>query len=101
MNPDEDISAPLHESLNRPLLILGGERNGVLLLMVVAGVFIFSLHALWAAGVGIGLWVLGQFALSRAGAYDTQLSRTGARSLRFQRFYAAAAAPFAPTRKVK
>ena len=101
MNPDEDISAPLHASLNRPLLLLGGERNGVLLLMVIAGVFIFSLHALWAALLGMGLWSVGQFALARAGAYDPQLSKTGARSLRFRRFYPAAASPFAPTRKFK
>lgn len=27
MNEDEDISAPLHENLNRPMLMMGGERN--------------------------------------------------------------------------
>jgi type IV secretion system protein VirB3 len=101
MNSPEDLSAPLHESLNRPMLILGGERNAVLLLMVIAGVFIFSLHALWATAVGSALWIVGQFALARAGSYDPQLSRTGARSLRYQRYYPAAASPFAPHRKVR
>ena len=101
MNEDEDISAPLHESLNRPMLMMGGERNLVLMLMVLSGVFIFSLHALWAAVVGISLWLAGQFALTRAGQYDPQLSKTGARLLKLQRFYPAAASPFARQREIK
>lgn len=101
MNQDDDISAPLHESLNRPMLMMGGERNLVLMLMVVSGVFIFSLHAVWAAVVGIALWMIGQFALTRAGRYDPQLSKTGARSLKQQRYYPASASPYAPHRQIK
>ncbi|MHB1915165.1 MAG: VirB3 family type IV secretion system protein [Acidiferrobacteraceae bacterium] len=50
--------------MNRPLLILGGERNLVLMLGVIAGVFVFSLAQFWAFVTGIGLWVGGQWALA-------------------------------------
>ena len=49
----DDDKVPIHEALNRPILMLGGERNLVLMLLIVAGVFIFSLAKLWAAAVGI------------------------------------------------
>lgn len=98
---DMDISVKLHESLNRPMLLLGGERNLVLFLGVLAGVFIFSLAAIWAAVTGILLWMVGMYALSRAGAYDHQLSKTGIRSLKYRKFYPAQATPHARIREVK
>lgn len=98
---DQDISVKIHESLNRPMLMLGGERNLVLMLGVLAGVFIFSLHALWAAGVGISLWIVGMYVLSRAGTYDHQLSKTGPRSFKYRKFYPAQATPHAPVREIK
>lgn len=98
---NKDISVKLHESLNRPMLMMGGERNLVLMLAILSGVFILSLAALWAAIFGVFLWMLGMYALSRAGAYDHQLSKTGARSLRYRKFYPAQATPFAPIKEIK
>ena len=49
---------------------------------IVAGVFIFSLAKLWAVAAGIAIWVIGQWALTRAAGYDDQLSKTGLRSRR-------------------
>lgn len=91
---------PLHESLNRPLLVLGGERNLVLMLGVVAGVFMFSLAQLWAFVTGVVLWVGGQWALALAVKYDPMLSKVGPRHVRYRRYYPAAASPFAPDRGV-
>jgi type IV secretion system protein TrbD len=91
---------PIYIALNRPILVLGGERNLVLMLGILAGVFIFSLAQLWAAVLGVGLWVTGQWALALAAKYDPQLSQTGIRHLRYARYYAAAASPFAPDREV-
>lgn len=101
MMNEDDYSAPIHQSLVRPMLLLGGERTLVLMLAVIAGVFILSLHALWAAIAGVALWMVGMFALSRAGAYDQQLSKTGPRSLRYRKFYPAAATPHARLREIK
>jgi type IV secretion system protein TrbD len=92
---------PIHESLNRPILLLGGERQLVLMLMVIAGVFIISLANIWCAVLGISLWLVGQWALSKAAAYDPQLSKTGPRSLRYRAYYPPSATPFAVNREVK
>ncbi|MBN8744553.1 MAG: conjugal transfer protein TrbD [Thiomonas arsenitoxydans] len=81
--------------------MLGGERTLVLGLMTLAGVFVFSLAKLWAAALGIGLWVLGAWALSRAANFDPQLSKTGRRSLAYKRFYPGRATPFGKTREWK
>lgn len=98
---EDDFSVSVHPSLNRPMLLIGGERNLVLMLAVLAGVFIFSLMQLWATVVGITLWVVGIWVLSRAGTYDYQLSKTGPRSLRYKRFYPSASTPHAPNREVE
>ncbi len=97
----ERQEVPLHESLNRPLLILGGERNLVLMLGVIAGVFVFSLAQLWAFLVGILLWVVGQWALAVAAKYDPLLSKTGPRHLRYCGHYPAGSSPFAPHREIR
>jgi len=99
MNID-DLKTPIHESLNRPLLILGGERTLVLMLGIIAGVFIISLAKWWGAVLGIVLWTLGQWALSRAAGFDPQLSRTGFRSLKYRHYYPAQATPFAKHREI-
>ncbi|QKE39989.1 MAG: conjugal transfer protein TrbD [Ferrovum myxofaciens] len=96
-----DFTTPIHESLNRPILMMGGERNLVLMLGILAGVFIFSLAKFWAAAIGITLWTVGQWALSRAATYDPQLSKTGVRLMKYQRFYPARATPYAKIREIK
>ncbi len=101
MNDTDDYSVPIHASLNRPMLMLGGERQLVLMLGVTAGVFIFSLAQLWAAIVGIVIWVSGQYFLSRAADYDTQLSKIGPRHLKYKRQYLSGATPFSPNREVE
>lgn len=97
----ERYEVVLHESLNKPRLLLGAERNLVLMLGIIVGVFIFSLHQIWAAIIGVVLWVVGYWALTRAANYDPMLSKTGARHLRLRAYYSARATPFAPNREVK
>jgi type IV secretion system protein VirB3 len=98
MNND-DTQTPIHDSLNRPILMMGGERQLVLALIIISGIFFFSLAKLWAAAVGIAMWVIGQWALTRAASYDDQLSKTGPRSLKYRRHYPAQATPFGKQRE--
>lgn len=98
---ERENSIPLHRSLTRPMLMLGGEREFVLMLAVLAGIFIFSLAQLWAAIAGVAIWLVGMFFLARAGRYDPQLSKTGIRSLRYRKFYTSDATPHARTKEVK
>lgn len=101
MDDLEEYSAPIHSSLNRPMLVLGGERQLVLMLGVLAGVFIFSLAQMWSAVLGVLIWMVGQYFLSRAAGYDPQLSKTGPRHLKYRRFYLASTTPFAKTLEIK
>ena len=101
MDDLEEYSAPIHTSLNRPMLVLGGERKLVLFLGVLSGVFIFSLAQLWSAVLGVVIWMVGQYFLARAAAYDPQLSQTGPRHLKYRRFYLASASAFAKIREIK
>jgi type IV secretion system protein VirB3 len=80
---------------------MGGERSLVLMLAVIAGVFILSLAKLWAAIAGLVIWTVGQWALSRAAGYDSLLSMTGPRSLRYRRYYPAQATPFGRSRDIR
>ena len=77
------------------MLLLGAERELILALGVVSGVFIVSLFQLWAAVAGVLLWSIGAWASARAASFDPQLSKTFARSLKYQKLYKAAATPFA------
>lgn len=93
-----DFSVPIHQALFRPILLLGAERELILALGIVAGVFIVSLFQLWAAIFGLVLWAVGAWVLTRAASFDPQLSRTFGRSLRYRKLYKSAATPFAPPR---
>lgn len=94
-----DFSVPLHQSLLRPMLLLGAERELILALGIVAGVFIVSLFQLWAAIFGLILWAVGAWVLTRAANFDPQLSKTFGRSLRYRKLYKSAATPFAAPHK--
>jgi type IV secretion system protein VirB3 len=94
-----DFSVPLHQSMLRPMLLLGAERELILALGIVAGVFIVSLFQLWAAIFGLILWAVGAWVLTRAANFDPQLSKTFGRSLRYRKLYKSAATPFASPRK--
>lgn len=95
---DADFSVPLHQSMLRPMLLLGAERELILALGIVAGVFIVSLFQLWAAMFGLVLWAVGAWVLTRAASFDPQLSKTFGRSLRYRKLYKSAATPFAAPR---
>ena len=94
-----DFSVPLHQSMLRPMLLLGAERELILALGIVAGVFVVSLFQLWAAIFGLVLWAIGAWVLTRAASFDPQLSKTFGRSLQYRKLYKSAATPFASPRK--
>jgi type IV secretion system protein VirB3 len=81
------------------MLLLGAERELILALGIVAGVFIVSLFQLWAAIFGLVLWAVGAWVLTRAASFDPQLSKTFGRSLQYRKLYKSAATPFASPRK--
>ena len=57
MTPDKPREVAIHQSANRPNQILGGDRELVLVAMLVAISLSFSLASLWGVALSIGFWV--------------------------------------------
>ncbi len=83
-----------HRALSRPNLILGGERNLVLLTVLVAATLIMIGQSLLSVGVGLLLYVLGQGALSAMAKSDPEMSKVYLRSLRYRNFYPPRSTPW-------
>jgi type IV secretory pathway TrbD component len=81
----------VRQSLLRPLLVLGGERELVFASGMVAAILAFSLGDLVLAAVGVGFWLLALFVLQRMAKHDPQLSRVYIRHVNKKIFYPAAA----------
>jgi type IV secretory pathway TrbD component len=79
----------VRQSLLRPLLILGGERELVLGSGMIAAMLIFSLGDLVLAGVGIAFWVVSLIVFQRMAKNDPQLLRVYVRHLNKKIYYPA------------
>lgn len=79
----------IHQSANRPNQILGGDRELVLVAMLVAVSLAFSLASFWGAGVSIGFWVASVAVLQRMGKADPMMRHIYMRHIRYKPFYPA------------
>jgi type IV secretion system protein TrbD len=80
---------PIHQSLLRPLLVLGGERELVFGSGLVAAVLIFSLGSFLMIVLGAGFWLLSLAALQRLAKVDPEFSRVYRRHLNRREYYPA------------
>jgi type IV secretory pathway TrbD component len=95
--PEEDAALrriALHRAMNRPSLLLGGERELVLMTGLMAAVLIFASATVATALAGGALWVLVVGGLRMMARADPCLSRVYLRHIRYQRYYPARATPF-------
>jgi len=81
----------VRQSLLRPLLALGGERELVFGSGMIAAILALSLGDIMLAALGIGFWLLSLFVLQRMAKHDPQLSRVYLRHVNTTTFYPAAA----------
>lgn len=79
----------IHQSANRPQLVLGGDREMVLLSALMAAMLIFALVTWWGVVAGLLLWVSAVAVLSRLGKADPMLRQIYIRHVRYRAFYAA------------
>lgn len=90
---------PVRQSLSRPMLIMGAEREPVIVSGMLAVTMIFALGHLATTFAGAALWFICLFALQRMAKYDPQLLRVFTRHLNKRVYYPAqagfAAAPVA------
>lgn len=85
---------PIHRALHRPSLILGAERELVLLTGLIATVLVVVALSVVSAVLGIALWSLGVALLRQMGKADPLMSRVYLRHLRYQAYYPAHSAAF-------
>ena len=77
----------IHQSANRPNLLLGGDRELVLVMVMIAGGLAFSLASWWGIGLAVALWIGSMGALQRMGKADPLLRPVYLRHIRYAEFY--------------
>lgn len=85
---------PFHRVLHRPHLLLGGERELVMMTAFVAGALAFAALNIVAAITAAVLWFGCVGALRRMAKADPQLSRVYVRQLRYRSYYPARSRPY-------
>jgi len=88
-------SNPIHRSGNRDNLFMGGDREAVMLIGLIAGVLVLTTHEWPALTFGAVLWFGGLYGLRQAAKYDPKLRHVLERHFfRYRRFYPPRATPF-------
>ena len=92
---DRPRTIPIHASLMRAILLMGAERELLLISAIVAAVLVLSLQQLLFTVVGVVFWCLSLAALQRAAKADPQFSRVYLRHTRYRAYYEAQSRPSA------
>jgi len=79
----------VHQSANRPHLLLGADRELVLLAALLAAMLVFALVTWWGLIAGFAFWFGAVAAFSRMGKADPLLRQVYLRHIKYQAFYAA------------
>jgi type IV secretion system protein TrbD len=79
----------IHESANRPNQLLGGDRELVLITLLISVSLAFSLATWWGVILSVALWTTAIAVLKRMGKADPQLRQIYLRHIRYRSFYPA------------
>jgi type IV secretion system protein VirB3 len=79
----------IHQSANRTNLLLGGDRELVLVMVMITGGLASSLASWWGICVATVLWIVSMGALQRMGKADPLLRPVYLRHIRYLEFYPA------------
>lgn len=79
----------IHQSANRPQLLLGCDRELVLFAALLAAMLVFALVTWWSVVGGIGLWLAAVAILSRMAKADPMMRQVYVRHLRYPSFFPA------------
>jgi type IV secretory pathway TrbD component len=89
MGTDRPREIVIHQSANRPNQILGGDRELVLLTILVSISLAFSLATLWGFALAVAFWIGTIAVLQRMGKADPMLRQAYMRHIRYRSFYPA------------
>ena len=87
-------SIPIHASLNRHNLFMGGDRELVMFSGLLAAALIFSAQEWMASVYGVLLWIGSLFVLRLMAKADPQLRPVYLRRRLYRRYYPARSTPF-------
>ena len=84
---DRPRETVIYQSANRPNQLLGGDRELVLVMVMVCGGLAFSLASWWGIGLSCLLWIAASAALQRMGKADPLTPHVYLRHIRHAPFY--------------
>jgi type IV secretory pathway TrbD component len=79
----------IHQSCNRPNLLLGCDRELVLFAALLSAMLTFALVTWWGVATGLLLWLVAVAVLSRMGKADPMLRQVYIRHVKYRPFYPA------------
>jgi len=85
---------PIRRALNRPNLLLGAERELILLVGLITAALIFITLSLPIMLIGIAIWIITSALLRMMARSDPILSKIYLRHMCYQSYYAAHSSPF-------
>src|SRR2546428_11393087 len=86
---DAPREVPFHDSANRPNLLLGGDRELVLVFAILAAMLVFAVMRWWSVVAGVVLWLTAVGTLARMGKADLLLCQVYLRHIKYLAFYPA------------
>lgn len=78
-----------HPSINRPNLLMGGDRELVLGAAMISALFIFSLMTWWSILIGVLFWPSATSVLARLAKVDPNMRDVATRSFQYKAYYPA------------
>lgn len=84
----------VHRALSRPNLLMGADRELVLLTALAAVILIFVVLTWYAALFGIAIWLIAVAALRMMAKADPLMRRVYIRHISYKAFYRATSSPW-------
>jgi len=88
------LSVPFHSALNKPNLVLGGERDLMLFTGLISSAMIFVALSLQSAIIGIVVWFVFSSLIRKMAKADPLMSKIYIKQLNYQHYYMAHSTPF-------
>lgn len=84
----------IHRALSRPNMLLGADRELVLLTGLAAAILIFVVLTVYSALVGIAIWIVVVAALRMMAKADPMMRRVYARHIGYRPYYRPSSTPW-------
>ncbi len=93
--PGSNLSrSPVHRALSRPNLLMGADRELVLLTALAAIILIFVVLTWYAALFGLAIWLIALAAPRMMAKADPLMRRVYIRHISYKAFYRATSSPW-------